>query len=154
MKKLDKTNKKILQLLQENSAITNTELSNKIGLAPTSTLERVRKLEKNGIIKKYVALVDEKKVGIGIVVFVQVVMAEHNTESLQKFVSKIEKLPEVLECYRLAGEKDYLLKVVTEDIQSYDIFSKEKLGKIPGIARMSSYFVLSPVKQMTDIPIK
>lgn len=154
MKKLDKTNKKILQLLQENSAITNTELSNKIGLAPTSTLERVRKLEKNGIIKKYVALVDEKKVGIGIVVFVQVVMAEHNTESLQKFVTKIEKLPEVLECYRLAGEKDYLLKVVTEDIQSYDVFSKEKLGKISGIARMSSYFVLSPVKQMTDIPIK
>jgi len=152
-KPLDSINQKILEILQDNSSITNAELANKIGLAPASTLERVRKLEKCGVIKKYVALIDAEKVGKGTVVFVLINMAEHSVESIKRFKSQVQKLPEVLECHRLAGEKDYILKIVTDDIKSYEIFSMEKLARITGIARMGTYFVLSSPKQQTKIPI-
>lgn len=152
-KPLDNTNQKILEILQENSSITNAELATKIGLAPASTLERVRKLEKCGVIKKYVALVDAEKVGKSTLVLVMINMIEHSVESINKFKNHVKMLPEVLECHRLAGEKDYLLKIITDDIKSYETFSIEKLAKVPGIARVSTYFVLSSPKQQTRIPI-
>lgn len=153
MKPLDKINQKILSVLQDNSSITNAELAQKIGLAPASTLERVRKLEKCGVIKRYVALVDGEKIGKGTVVFVILNMATYSIESIQEFTSHIEKIPEVLECHKLAGEKDFILKIVTDNIQSYESLAIKKLAKIPGIARMSTYFVLSSSKQQTNIPI-
>jgi Lrp/AsnC family leucine-responsive transcriptional regulator len=153
MKCLDQINKKILNTLQENSSITNAELSNKIGLAPATTLERVKKLEKNNIIKKYVALVDGDKIGKGTVVFVAISMLEHSVESINVFNRKIQELPEVIECYRIAGEKDYLLKVIVEDIKSYESFAIEKLAAVPGIARISTTFSLSTVKYQTKITI-
>lgn len=153
MKPLDKINRKILNILQENSAITNADLAQKIGLAPASTLERVRKLEKNGIIKKYVALVDAPKVGKRAMVFVIVNMASHTVDSIREFMMQVQQLPEVLECYRLAGNKDYILKIVTDDIKSYESFSVEKLARLPGVARMNTYFVLGAAKEQTCIPI-
>ncbi len=153
MKALDKINRNILNILQTNSAITNAELAYQIGLAPASTLERVKKLEKNGIIKKYVALIDEKKIGKGTVVFATIHMKEHSIETIDKFNAFVKEIPEVLECHRLAGDKDYILKIVTEDIQSYEAFSIEKLAKVPGIARTNTSFVLSSPKVDTKIPI-
>ncbi len=150
---LDKINKEILDIIQENSSITNSELAKIVGLAPASTLERVRKLEKSGIIKKYVALIDAEKVGKEIIAIVIINMAEHSVNTQNQFNSHIMKFPEVLECHRLAGDKDYIIKVVTEDIKSYEAFSVEKLGKIPGIARINTYFVLSTTKQLTKIQI-
>lgn len=153
MKPIDKINRNILETLQENSSITNAELAQKIGLAPASTLERVRKLEKCGVIKKYVALVDGEKLGKGTVIFVIINMAEYSIESIKEFSSHVRQIPEILECHMLAGEKDYILKIVTDNIQSYEALAIEKLAKIPGIARMSTYFVLSSPKQQTKIPI-
>ena len=153
MKPLDTINQKILDILQENSSITNAELAQKIGLAPASTFERVKKLEKSGIIKKNVALVDGEKIGKGTVVFVIINMAEHNVKSIKDFSAQVKQVPEVLECYRLAGERDYILKIVTHDIQSYESLAINKIAKIPGIARTNTYFVLSTLKQQTKIPI-
>ena len=153
MKALDKINRHVLNILQENSSITNAELAYQIGLAPASTLERVKKLEKNGIIKRYVALVNEKKIGKGTVVFAIINMKEHSVETIKKFNEFVQGLPEVLECHRLAGDKDYILKIVTEDIQSYEAFSIEKLSKTPGIARVITSFVLSSPKDHTKILI-
>ncbi len=153
MKPLDKINQKILDILQDNSSITNAELANRIGLAPASTLERVRKLEKTGIIKNYVALVDGKKVGKGTIVYVIINMAEHSIETLNKFKEAVQEIPEILECHRLAGDRDFVLKIVTEDIKSYESFSIEKMAKIPGIARINTYFVLSTPKEQTKIDI-
>lgn len=153
MKLLDKTNRKILNILQEDCSITNAELSSKVGLAPATTLERVKKLEKNGIINKYVALIDGEKVDRGITVFVQISMLDHTVESIKNFNLAINKLDEIMECYRLAGEKDYLLKVVAKDIKSYETFATEKLAEVPGISRISTTFVLSTVKRITNIKV-
>jgi Lrp/AsnC family leucine-responsive transcriptional regulator len=154
MKTLDKINRNIINILQENSAITNAELAYQIGLAPASTLERVRKLEKSGIITKYVALVEGKKIDKGTVVYAIIHMKEHSIETIKQFNSFVQGLPEVLECHRLAGDKDYILKIVTRDIQSYEAFSIDKLAKIPGIARINTSFVLSSPKENTKIPIE
>ncbi|MCI0472160.1 MAG: Lrp/AsnC family transcriptional regulator [Ignavibacteria bacterium] len=153
MKPLDPINKKILDLLQENSSITNAELAQKIGLAPASTFERVKKLEKSGIIRKNVALVDGEKVGKGTVVFVIINMAEHSVKSIKELAAHIKQIPEVLECHRLAGERDYILKIVTHNIQTYESLAINKLAKIPGIARTNTYFALSTLKEQTKIPI-
>lgn len=151
--KLDEINRKILEILQTNSSITNADLATKIGLAPASTLERVRKLENNGVIKGYVALVDSEKVGKGTTVFVIINMASHNSTSIKDFKKHISNLPEILECHRLAGDKDYILKIVIEDIKEYEKFSREKLALIPNIGKMNTYFSLSSPKNQTAIPI-
>lgn len=153
MKPLDSTNKKIIEILQKDSSITNADLAQKINLAPASTLERVRKLEKNGVIQKYVAIVNGEKIGMGTVVFVVVNMSEHSIETIKDFTEAVKKIPEILECHRLAGEKDYILKIVTDNIQSYEVFAFEKMAKLPSVARTSTYFVLSSIKQQTEIPI-
>ena len=153
MKPLDTINKKILDILQEDSSITNAELAQKIGLAPASTFERVKKLEKSGIIRKNVALVDGEKIGKGTVVIVIISMAEHSVKSIKDFSETIKQVPDVLECYRLAGERDYVLKIVTRDIQSYESLAINTIAKIPGIARTNTYFVLSTLKQQTKIAI-
>ncbi|MDA3938746.1 MAG: Lrp/AsnC family transcriptional regulator [Spirochaetia bacterium] len=153
MVKLDNINRKILSILQENSSITNSDLSKEIRLAPATTLERVKKLELSGIIKGYVALVDQKKIGKAITAFVEISMKNHSASSIKNFSSDIAALPEVLECHHLAGDKDFLLKVITEDIESYRIFALDKLASIPGIGNVCTFFTLDTIKYSTGIPL-
>ncbi len=153
MVKLDDINKKILSILQENSSITNSDLAKTIGLAPASTLERVKKLETSGIIKGYVALVDQKKIGKAITVFVEISMINHSADSIRNFSKNIASLPEVLECHHIAGDKDFLLKVVTENIEAYRIFALDKLAAIPDIGRVYTFFTLDTIKSSTGIPL-
>lgn len=153
MIKLDKINKKILSILQDNSSITNSELSKSIGLAPATTLERVKKLENSGIIKSYVALVDQKKIGKPITAFIEISMNNHSAESIKKFSIDIAAFPEVLECHHLAGDKDFLLKVVMEDISSYRNFALDKLASISGIGNVCTLFTLDTIKSSTGIPL-
>jgi Lrp/AsnC family transcriptional regulator, leucine-responsive regulatory protein len=153
MIKLDKINKKILSMLQENSNITNSDLAKELGLAPATTLERVKKLESSGVIKGYVALVDQKKIGTEITAFVEISMKNHSADSIRKFSRDIAALPEVLECHHLAGDKDFLLKVVTENIDSYRIFALDKLASIPGIGNVCTFFTLDTIKYSTGIPV-
>ncbi|MDX9801482.1 MAG: Lrp/AsnC family transcriptional regulator [Spirochaetia bacterium] len=151
MSKIDETNKQILNILQEDGAITNAELAKRIGLAPASTLERVKKLERTGIIKKYVALVDSEKIGKGIIAFVEISLNDHSAETIKQFNHDIIKIPEVLECYHISGDKDYLLKVATDSIKNYEVVALEKLAVIPHVGKISTLFVLSTIKSETSI---
>ena len=150
---IDHLDKKILNLLQENGRITNAQLAKEVGLSPPPMLERVRKLEKNGIIKKYVALVDPKKLERGTIAFVAVALRFHRRDAIQEFVTEIQKFPEVLECYHITGEEDYLLKVIIKDIAEYERFLLEKLTRFSGISKIKTSFILSTLKQETKIPI-
>ena len=151
--KIDDISKQILTILQKDGSITNSDLAKQIGLAPASTLERVKKLEKNGLIKKYVALLDFEKIGKEVVTFVEISMNEHSAETIKRFSSEIAKIPEVLECHHISGEKDFLLKVVTRSIKEYESFALEKLAVIPHVGKVATFFVLSTVKSETSIPL-
>ena len=153
MQKLDDINRRILCYLQEDSSITNQELASRIGLAPASTLERVRKLEKNGFIRRYVALVDEKKAGKRLKAYIFITMKEHSADSMRVFSERIHELPEVMECSRLAGEKDYLIKVIVDDIDAFEEFTRQRLTTIPGIDKTSSTVVLSSIVDRTAVPL-
>jgi Lrp/AsnC family leucine-responsive transcriptional regulator len=154
MKQIDSTNRKILNILQETGSITNAELAGMIGLAPATVFERVKKLEKNGIIGKYVALVDPEKIGKNIIAFVFITMNDYTQDKIEHLSAEIKKMPEVLECYRLSGEKDYLLKVMADDIPSYDTFLFNKLARLSRVAKFTSMFVLSTVKHQTKIELE
>jgi Lrp/AsnC family leucine-responsive transcriptional regulator len=154
MDKLDKTDREILDIIQKNARITNAELASRIGMSPPPVLERVRKLEKRGYIKKYVALLDPARVGCGTIVFVSVSLAIHQYKSISRFVEKILALPEVLECYHMTGEEDYLLKVCVSDIEEYEKFVLHRLTRIPGINKLKTSMVLSTVKHETCLPVR
>lgn len=151
---LDDYDRKILELLQEDSGRTNVALAEAIGLAPATTLERVRKLERNGVIRRYVALVDAGKVSLGVMALVDVQLGSHESRGVDGFREAVAALPEVLECYHLSGETDYLLKVVAPSIEAYEAFLLEQLTKVPNIGRVHTSFVLSTVKHETKMPIR
>jgi Lrp/AsnC family transcriptional regulator, leucine-responsive regulatory protein len=151
--KLDEVNKQILSIIQDDGSITNSELSKRIGLAPASTLERVKKLEKTGVIKKYVALLDSEKIGKDILAFVEISINEHSTAAIKLFTREILKIPEVLDCHHISGDKDFLLKVVTDSIKNYETFALEKLSMIPHVGKISTLFVLSTIKSETAISL-
>lgn len=152
--KLDEVDKKILNILQENGRITNTELASRVGISPPPVLERVKKLEKKGFIKKYVALLDADSIGKGTMALVSVSLDRHLIKSIDQFTRAIEKLPEVMECYHITGEEDYLLKVAIKDIHEYENFVLKKLTKIPAIDKIKTSFVLSTVKHETKFPVE
>ncbi len=153
MKKLDETNRDILNILQENCSITNVELAEQLKLSPTTVFDRVKKLEQTGIIKKRVAIVDADKVGKGTTAIVSVSLTAHNAKNVKKFWKSIEKLNEVLECYHIAGAEDFMLKVVVEDMKSYEDFLLHRLTAIENIGKIRTSFVLSTVKYQTKIPL-
>ena len=152
--KLDEIDKKILNILQQNGRITNAQLASEVGLSPPPMLERVKKLEKNGIIQKYVAVLDYKKIDKSTMVFVSLSLARHRIKSIDQVNQEILKLPEVLECYHIAGEQDYLLKIVVKDVQEYEQFILKKLAQISAISKIKSYVVLSTVKSDSKILIE
>ncbi len=145
--KLDETDQKILEILQRDGRITNTKLAAMIGISQPAMLERVRRLEGAGIIAHYKAVLDREKIGLEVMVFVTVSIAFHQLTSFDKIKKKIESLPEVLECYQISGNEDFLIKVAVEDINRYTDFLMNKLSKISGIQNISSSFVLSTVKK-------
>ncbi len=152
--KIDKIDLRILKILQEDGRITNLELSNKIGLSPAPTLERVRKLEKNKFINSYHAIVNEKTLGIGIQAFIQVSLTRQLDNAIASFQDKISKIDEVTECYQVTGSFDYQLKVMVKDIEGLDKLITDKLGKIEEIRQMQSYVILSTVKSSKVVPFE
>lgn len=153
MMKIDQIDKKILDILQEDARITNIELSTRIGISAPATLERVKRLEKNGVIKKYVALVDPAKVSRGTFALVSVALLIHQIPSIDSFTKQINKLEEVLECYHITGSDDFMLKIAVENIEKYEQFILQKLTKIKGVSKVTSNIVLSTVKFNTKIYI-
>jgi len=132
--------------------MTNTGLAERVGLTPAPTLERVRKLEREGYIRKYVALADQAKLGRPVTAFVSVIMKSHGQLTDASLRKAVAKLPEVLECHHIAGEEDYLLKVIAASPTDYERFVLGKLMKITGIEKVKTTFVLSSSKLETKIP--
>jgi Lrp/AsnC family transcriptional regulator, leucine-responsive regulatory protein len=152
--KIDKTDLKILKILQEDGRITNLQLSNQVGLSPAPTLERVRKLEKQGIIDSYHANVNADKMGMGIMAIIQVSLLRQIDNALQNFKRQIMEIDEVVECLQVTGTFDYQLKVVVKDISAFDALISERLSKVEEIGQMQTYVVLSTLKKSNVLPLK
>ena len=151
--KIDELDRKILELLQRNGRMTNRELAQRIAMSPSPTLERVKKLERAGVIQGYTALVDPAKVGIGIFTFVQVTLVRHGKASVVAFIKAVADMPEVLECYHITGPADFLLKVGVKDIMAYEDFILHKLTEAPGVQNLQTLVVLSTIKRETSLPV-
>ncbi len=151
--KLDKIDVKILNLLQENSKITNLELSRKIGLSPAPTLERVKKLEQLEVIESYHAKVNPNKVQLSISTFVLVNLAWNKTRAMESFVEKIKNIEEVTDCYVITGDADILMRIVCKDIQSYEMLLFKKLSAIEEVERLKTLMNLSVVKSSNKLPL-
>lgn len=151
--KLDPIDKKILQHLQLDSKITNKELSNNLNLSVTAIFERIKRLEKMDVISKYVALINPAGVEKSFMVFCQIKLIQHTKSYMLKFEAEVEKLPEVLECYHVSGEYDYILKILVRDMEAYREFMVTKLTALEHIGSTQSTFIISPVKSTTAIPV-
>ena len=149
----DEIDRKLLHLLQEDSKQTNKALSNKLNLSVTAVYERIKKLENNGIVSKYVALVDKRKVEKDFVAFCHVKLIQHSQDYVVKFEREVKLLDEVLECYHLSGDYDYLLKVLVKDMQAFREFMVNRLTKISHIGSTHSTFMISEVKHTTAITL-
>jgi Lrp/AsnC family leucine-responsive transcriptional regulator len=148
---LDKTDQKLLTLLQQDCKQTNKALSNKLNLSVTAVYERIKKLEKEGIINKYVALVKKEKVDKAFVAFCHIKLIQHTQEYVVKFEKEVANISEVLECYHISGDYDYLLKVLVKDMEAFREFMVNKLTNINHIGSTHSMFVINEVKHTTSI---
>lgn len=150
---LDAIDLGILRLLQQDALMTTKEIGQQLGLTTTPIYERLRRLEKEGYVQGYTALLDRRRVGLSLLVFCDVSLREHNREYLLQFETEIAALPEVLECHHIAGAYDYLMKVAVRDIDDYQRFVKEKLAGLENIGRVQSHFVMTEVKNTTQLPV-
>ncbi|MEO9805853.1 MAG: Lrp/AsnC family transcriptional regulator [Reichenbachiella sp.] len=151
--KIDKTDRKILKILQANGKITNAKLSEEIGLSPAPTLERVKKLENSGIIKSYHAELDSAMLGLGVNTFVQVSLKGHNKPNIETFLSKIRDIEEIIECHHITGSGDFILRIVAKDIASYQQLMLEKVSDIDIVDSLQSMVILSTFKNSKEVPV-
>lgn len=153
MENIDAIDLQILKCLQENSNISTKELAGKLFLTVTPVYERIRRLEREGYIMKYVALLDKKKLNLGMTVFCNVRLKEHAKNVGSNFVKDIVALPEIMECYNIAGDYDFMLKIMVEDMASYQNFVMNKLSTIDNIGNTQSIFVMGEIKHSTALSI-
>lgn len=150
---LDATDLHLLDCLQHNCRLTVKELAAAIHLSPTPTFERVKRLEREGYIKNYVAVLDAEKIDCGFVAFCYIKMKQHTYENNLRITEAIRKIPEIAECYNVSGDHDYLLKIYTRDMKSYQKFLLRILGDLDCIGSVNSSFVLEEVKNSHDLPL-
>lgn len=150
---MDLTDIKILRLLQNNARLTYKEIADQIHLTQTPVFDRIKRMESNGVIEKYVTILNRKKVGNSLTVYNQVTMTNQTVDVSRKFDEAIANLPEVVECNFVSGGFDYLLKIIVPDMETYHKFHQLKLSMIPGVSLINSYFVMSEVKSTTEIPL-
>nr|MBS0037528.1 Lrp/AsnC family transcriptional regulator [Saprospiraceae bacterium] len=152
--KIDKTDRKIMKILQENSKVTNLELSKMIGLSPAPTLERVKKLERGDVLSSYHAVVNPQTIGLNVNTFVLVDLAWQKPNVLDNFLKKIKDIDEIVECYIITGEADLLLKVICKDMASYEELMFKRLSKIGEIERLKTLIALSKIKESKVLPFE
>lgn len=152
--KLDKIDRKLLTLLQENSKKTNKELAGKLNLSVTAVFERIRKLERSGVIEGYVAVVRPEKVERSFTAFCQIKLVQHTKTNVSQFEAQVACLSEVLEVFHVSGEYDYVLKVMVKDMEAYRHFMLHKLTALDHIGSTQSTFVISPVKNSSVLPME
>lgn len=151
---LDTFERKILALLQEDASRSTTEIASEIGLSQAPCWRRIQRLKEAGFIRSQVCILDRHKLGLRAQVFAQVKLNAHGRANLDEFASAIREFPEVLECYVLMGAVDFMLRVVTEDIEAYERFFFEKLSKLPGVQEINSTVALSEIKSTTALPLE
>lgn len=151
---LDEIDFRILAVLQDDARISNVDLAARVGLSPSPCLRRVRDLEERGIVRRYVALLDPGAVGLGVSVFVQVSLERQAEQGLDTFEKRILARPEVMECYLMTGDADYLVRVVVPDVAAFERFLLDHLTRIPGVASVKSSFALKQVKYRTSLPLR
>ncbi|MDB5239626.1 MAG: AsnC family transcriptional regulator [Spirosoma sp.] len=151
---LDKTDRSILRLLQGNARLTIQEIGRQINLSKTPVHERIKQLERDGVIDRYVTIVDKKKVGNGVMVYCQVTLDKQTRDSFADYDAAVRDLPEVLECNRVSGTFDYLLKIVSRDMETYNRFYQDRLSVIAGTLHISSFFVMAEIKNSTIVPVE
>jgi Lrp/AsnC family transcriptional regulator len=149
---MDAIDKKILATLQDDASLSVAEIGQRVGLSSTPCWKRIQKLEADGVIQKRVALVDQVKIGLGITVFVSIETGDHSQEWLARFADTVSAMPEVMEFYRMAGDVDYMLRVVVADMQSYDTFYKKLIAAAP-LKNVTSRFAMEKIKSTTLLPI-
>jgi len=150
---LDSFDRRILSELQQDGRIKNQALADKVGLSPAACWRRVKALEESGTIRQYTALVDADALGQSLCVLVMVSLVRHSRDSSREFEEAVRGWPEVLQCYAVTGNADFMLRVVTPDMGSYDSFLNDKLFSLPGISQVNSNFALREVKQETALPL-
>ena len=148
---MDKIDLEILRTLQENGRITNSDLAKRVGLSAPSVLERVRKLEESGVITGYTARIDPDQVGRGQMCYVAISLSLHQIGSINEFQRRIETIPEVIECFHITGEEDFLVRVMVRDMQHYEDLLLNQLTKIPGTSKIKTMVVLSTIKKAARI---
>lgn len=153
MDKLDKIDIEILRILQENSRLTTKEVAAKVHLSTTPVFERIKRLEENGYIQKYIAILDPDKLNRGFSVYCLVKLEKLTPDVVGNFTSIIKNVPEVTECYNITGQYDYLLKVYSPDMRRYREFVLNVLGQIEGLGSLSSLFVMDTVKHALGFPL-
>src|SRR5262249_48353753 len=139
-------------LLQQDASLSVAEIGNRVGLSSTPCWKRIQRLEADGVIQKRVALVDQDKIGLGVTVFVSIETGDHSQEWLARFAETVGSMPEAREFYRMAGDVDYMLRVVVTDIQGYDAFYKRLIGSVP-LKNVTSRFAMEKIKATTALPI-
>lgn len=149
---IDRLDRKILSILQEDATIPVAEIGKRVGLSTTPCWRRIQKLEEDGVIQRRVAVLDPRKVNAKVCVFVAITTSQHSEEWLRRFAEVIRDFPEVVEFYRMSGQVDYLLRVVVPDIEAYDAFYKKLIGKID-ISDVSSSFAMEQIKYTTALPL-
>lgn len=150
---LDRLDRNILRELQADARLTNQELAERLALSPSPCLRRVRALERSGVIRQYVALLDPAKIGLGLLSFVSVKLEKKGKMPVEQFSGSVQAWPEVVACYAMTGDVDYLLRVQVEDLEHYSRFIMEKLLKQPGVIDIRSNFVLERIKDTTALPL-
>lgn len=150
---LDKIDTQILSILQTNSNRTTKSIADELGMTTSPVFERIKKLEREGYIKKYVAVLDNKKIGLKLTVFIGITLQGHTRSYLEKFVTEINNFPEIIECHRVSGNFDYLLKLVVEDIEAYEHFIISKLTLLPYLGNVQSLITLSTGKETNEIDL-
>ena len=151
--KLDAIDKSILRALQHDGRLQNVELARQVGLSPSPCLRRVRLLEEAGVIERYVALLNPAKIGMGLTVFVRVWLTGQDTATVDRFTESIQQLPEVVECHLMAGDCDFLLRVVAADLDAYRRFQIEHLTRIKGVQSVKTEIPMQKIKLSTELPL-
>lgn len=151
--KIDEIDRKILGALQADAHTTSEKLSELVGLSPSPCARRVRNLEAAGIIKGYVAVLDQVKVELPISVFASIKLERQREDELDRFASAVQRWPEIVECYLMTGQRDYLLRIVVKDLEAYEHFLKRTLTKLEGVASIESSFALGQVKHSQTLPL-
>ncbi|MBP0446319.1 Lrp/AsnC family transcriptional regulator [Roseomonas sp. SSH11] len=150
---LDSTDRAILRLLQKDAALSLAAIAAEVGLTPTPCWKRIRRMETAGIITGRVTLLDPAKVGLPLSVFVALEIGDHSAGWIEAFAKTVSEMPEVLECWRMGGDVDYLLRVAVEDMPAYDAFYRRLTATVPGLRNVTSRFAMERVKASTALPI-